>query len=316
MSERPSIGVTQVAGTAGVAGRQRAADVRVAYDRPVLKAPVWTVEIPVYFYTGGLAGASAGLAFLAGLHGNGVLARRAWAVALAGVSVSPALLVSDLGRPERFLNMLRVFKVTSPMSVGSWVLAGAGATTGVAALDAFLPGRLPRAAGLAAPAAALLGLPLATYTAALVADTSVPAWHEARRELPFVFGAGAAASAGAAAVALTPVADAGPARRLLLGGAAVELGATAAMERRLGELGAPYRSERAGALARAAKALTLAGAVTATAGGRRSRRVALASAALVTAGAVCTRFAVFHAGRQSAADPAATVAPQRRRLRS
>ena len=94
------------------------------YGRPVIKEPVWTPEIPVYFFTGGLAGASAGLGVLAELRGNEVLARRAWAVALAGVAVSPVLLISDLGVPTRFLNMLRMFKVTSPMSVGSWILAG------------------------------------------------------------------------------------------------------------------------------------------------------------------------------------------------
>ncbi len=141
------------------------------HGQPVLKEPIWTWEIPCYFYTGGLGGGSAALAWLAGWRGNETLARRAWAVAATGITISPALLTSDLGRPARFLNMLRMFKVTSPMSVGSWLLVGAGATTTVSAVGAW-SGRLQRTARLAQPAAALLGLPLSTYTAALLANTA------------------------------------------------------------------------------------------------------------------------------------------------
>src|SRR5947209_16016931 len=108
------------------------------HGQPVIKEPIWTWEIPLYFFTGGLAGASAGLAYLSEAHGNEELARRAWAVALAGVTISPALLTSDLGRPARFMNMLRMFKVTSPMSVGSWILTGSGASTAVAAASSWL----------------------------------------------------------------------------------------------------------------------------------------------------------------------------------
>ncbi len=97
-------------------------ETRSYHGQPVIKEPVWTWEIPMYFFAGGMSGASAGLAYLSELRGNEVLARRAWAAALAGIAVSPPLLISDLGRPERFLNMLRMFKVTSPMSVGSWIL--------------------------------------------------------------------------------------------------------------------------------------------------------------------------------------------------
>ena len=124
-------------------------------------------------------------------------------MALAGVGVSPVLLISDLGKPTRFLNMLRMFKVTSPMSVGWWILSGSGATTAAAAVNAWT-GLLPRTAVLARPAAALFGLPLSTYTAALIANTAIPVWHQARWELPFVFASGAALSAGAATVAVTP----------------------------------------------------------------------------------------------------------------
>src|SRR5439155_16708322 len=146
---------------------------RSYYGRPVLKEPVWTPEIPIYFFTGGLAGASATTAWLAEAQGNEELGRRAWAVALAGAAVSPLLLISDLGRPLRFLNMLRMFKVTSPMSVGSWILAAAGTTIAPSCANA-LTGLFPRWARRTRPVAGVLGLPLATYTGALIANTAVP----------------------------------------------------------------------------------------------------------------------------------------------
>ncbi|MDQ6750590.1 MAG: polysulfide reductase NrfD, partial [Actinomycetota bacterium] len=177
------------------------------YGRPVIKEPVWTWEIPCYFFTGGLAGASATLGLAAGAAGNEQLARGAWLAAMAGIAASPPLLISDLGRPERFLHMLRMFKVTSPMSLGTWILSTSGPLTAVATAHAVL-GRCARLAPLAKLGAGALGPALCTYTAVLVADTAVPAWHEARHELPFVFAGSAMASAGAAAALLTPRASA------------------------------------------------------------------------------------------------------------
>src|SRR5919112_2076566 len=107
--------------------------VRSYYDRPVLKEPVWTWEVPWYLFAGGLAGASAALSFATRLAGNDRLARSALLIALGGVTASPVLLIMDLGRPERFYNMLRVFKPTSPMSVGTWILTGFGNSLGAAA---------------------------------------------------------------------------------------------------------------------------------------------------------------------------------------
>jgi hypothetical protein len=287
---------------------------RSYYGQPVIKPPVWRPEVPWYLFAGGTAGASAGLAFLSELRGSPVLARRAWAVALAGLTASPPLLIADLGRPERFLNMLRVFKVTSPMSVGSWVLAASGATTGVSAINAWT-GRFRKLARATKPTSALLGLPLATYTGALLAQTAVPVWREAREELPAVFAAGAAASAGAAACALTPVAHAAPARRLALLGAGAELVAVPLMQRRLGELAEPYRRRGpAASYGRAARALTTAGATVVAARGARSRASASAGGVLLLAGAVCERWSVFRAGFESARDPGYTIAPQRRRI--
>jgi hypothetical protein len=209
--------------------------------------------------------------------------------------------------------MLRVAKVTSPMSVGTWVLAGFGPATGLAAISQ-LTGFLPALGRLAQGAAAALAPAVATYTAVLLTDTAVPAWHGARRELPFAFAGSAVASAAGLAAVLGPDARSAPAiRRLAMAGAAVELGATQVMEQRLGELAAPYRTGVARRLVTGAKAFTAAGAATlALAGGRR--RTAAAGGALLLAGSLCERFAVFHAGLASARDPRATIGPQRARV--
>ncbi|MFN8203876.1 MAG: NrfD/PsrC family molybdoenzyme membrane anchor subunit [Solirubrobacteraceae bacterium] len=288
---------------------------RSYYGQPVIKEPVWTPEIPWYFFAGGLAGASAGLAYLADRTGNDVLARRAWPAALGGVGVSPLLLISDLGVPSRFLNMLRMFKVTSPMSVGSWILAASGAATSVAALHS-MTGAFPRLAAVAGPAAAALGLPLSTYTAALIAQTAVPVWHEARHELPVIFAAGAAASAGATAAIATPVAYAGPARRLAVLGSMAELATVPLMEHRLGALADAYQSPDAEPFTRAARLLTATGGLLLAGAARRRRAAAVAGGALVLGGAACERWSVFRAGLVSARDPAYTVAPQRDRVRT
>ncbi|MFN2607088.1 MAG: NrfD/PsrC family molybdoenzyme membrane anchor subunit [Acidimicrobiales bacterium] len=289
------------------------AEVRTYYDRPILKAPVWKWPVPAYFFTGGLAGASATLALGARLAGHHALARRALVGGALGAAASPALLVADLGKPERFLHMLRVAKPTSPMSVGTWVISAfAPAVLGAAACD--LTGLAPGAGRALEVVAGALGPVMCTYTAVLVADTAVPAWHGARRELPFVFAGSAAASAGAAAVALSPPAAAGPARRLMAAGVLVEGTASQVMERAHPESSRPYTAGgRAHALASWAKGLSVGGTALVLSLGRRRRLAAVAGATMVLAGAVCERFCVAAAGVESARDPAATIGPQRRR---
>jgi DMSO reductase anchor subunit len=287
---------------------------RSYYGQPIIKEPTWEWEIPWYFFAGGLAGASSVLSLAARLDGNDKLARRAALVSLGGVSASPVLLIMDLGRPERFYNMLRVFKPTSPMSLGTWILSAFGTATGAAAISDVL-GVFPRLGQAMEVVSALLGPALSTYTAVLITDTSVPVWHEARRELPLVFAASSAASAGAAAAMLTPAKDATPARRLAVGGALAELGAIELMKRRLGSLLAgPYKQDEAGRFDRLSKACTGVGAAVMAFAGRRSRAAAAAGGALILAGAALERWAVFRAGFQSARDPKYTVMPQRGRL--
>jgi hypothetical protein len=222
------------------------------------------------------------------------------------------LLISDLGRPERFHHMLRVFKVTSPMNVGSWVLLVSGGASNTQAMLELL-GILRPVKIAAELVSTVFGPPLATYTGVLLADTAVPVWHEGRHELPWIFGASACASAGAAACLFLDPGDAGPARRLAVGGVALEGAFMQEMELRLGEVGEVYRHGAAGRFSRAAKALAGTGAAILATRGRRSRAAAVAGGTLVCAGELCLRWAVYKAGFQSARDPKYTVEPQRAR---
>ena len=282
------------------------------YGRPILKEPTWTPEVPIYLFTGGIAGGCAVLHGFARLTRNDDLARATLRVGAAMEIVSPILLISDLGRPERFLNMLRVFKVTSPMSVGSWVLVVSGGTGGLAAtLEAI--GVLRPLKWLAELGWFATGPPLATYTGALLANTAIPVWSEARDELPFLFGSSACACAGAAATIFTPVEFARPVRRAAVVGAVAELGVLHTMEKRLGFVGEVYRQGEAGTYAKLSKGLVAAGAGLLALGGRRTRTATVAGGSLVLAGGLALRWSIFKAGFQSARDPKYTVVPQKAR---
>ncbi|MEV7106434.1 NrfD/PsrC family molybdoenzyme membrane anchor subunit [Streptomyces atroolivaceus] len=281
------------------------------YGRPVIKAPSWSArDIAGYFFLGGLAGAGSVLAAGAHLTGRTTTATALKVSSLTAVGLSAAALVHDLGRPSRFPNMLRVFKPTSPMSMGSWLLSAYGPAAGAAALTA-VTGRLPKAGAAATAAAALLGPVLATYTAVLAADTAVPAWHGAHRELPYLFGASATGAAAGMALVAGPVHENAPARYAAALAAVADGAALRAAERRLGTVAVTYREGRAGRLMRAARALTAAGTVGALLLGHRSRIAAAGAGLALLAGSACTRFGVFAAGIASAQDPAHTVGPQR-----
>ncbi len=286
------------------------------YGRPVIKEVVWGVpDVPGYLFLGGLAGASSLLAASAELTGRHELARTAKTAAVGAISLSALALVQDLGRPARFINMLRVFKPTSPMSIGSWLLTAYGPAAGVAAASA-LTGRVPRIGRAATAAAAMVGPGVASYTAALLADTAVPAWHDAHRELPYLFVSSAATAAGGLGLALVRPEHAGPARNLAVAGASAELVARNLLIRRVRRAGTveAYQSGRAGHLMAAAEVLGVSGLSIAATLGRNRVAAALAGTALVASSAL-TRFGVFYAGRISARDPKYTVVPQRDRLR-
>ncbi|MEU3528175.1 NrfD/PsrC family molybdoenzyme membrane anchor subunit [Streptomyces sp. NPDC038707] len=285
------------------------------YGMPVLTKPPWKpLDIAGYLYLGGLAGASSLLAAGARLTGRPGLEAPAHTAAAGAISLSLAALVHDLGRPARFLNMLRVCKPTSPMSVGSWLLAAYAPLTLTAAATE-VAGRYRLLGSAATAACAVLGPAVATYTAVLLADTAVPSWHEGYRELPFVFAGSAAGAASGLALLAAPAAQAGPARRLAVLGTALELGAFRTMKRRMGLAARPFGLGRAGLLVRAAELLTAGGAALALCSAR-DRRLARVSGAALLAGSAALRFGVFHAGVASAEDPVYTVVPQRERLKA
>ncbi len=282
------------------------------YGRPILKVTRWKEpHLPAYLFLGELSGGAAALGAAATATGRPVLARAGRLVAAAAAFAGAGFLTAELGRPERFVNMLRVAKPTSPMSVGSWTLAAhSGLVTAAAASS--LTGVLPGLGTAAGAASAVTGPVLAAYPGVLLANTAVPAWHSAYRELPLLFTGGAmtaAAAAGLLAAAATG-ADPGPAARLAIAGAVTEGVAEVSMERWLGEAGEPYREGSAGQLLRAARVMTVAGGVCALAA-RRSRGAGVLGAALLAGGGLAAKFAVLRAGVASAKDPRYVIAQQR-----
>jgi hypothetical protein len=284
------------------------------YGTPMLHQPTWQAPaIAGYLFLGGLAGGSSLVAAGAQLTGRAGLARAAKLGSTTAAGLALVALVHDLGRPARFANMLRVFKPTSPMSIGSWLLtAYVPASVAATALD--LSGRLRVAGVVATGAAAVLAPGVASYTGALISDTAVPAWHDGHREMPYLFVASAAASAAGWGLLVGPASERAPVRRLAIVGAVSELASSELMVRRMGMVGGAYRTGRAGGYRRAALGLLAGGALAALAARRQGGALARVAGAALLAGSASTRFAVFEAGRASAADPRYTVVPQRERL--
>ena len=287
------------------------------YGLPLVKEPVWAPPVPLYFWLGGAAGAASLLSLTTRLFGGRGLARLTrharWLAAL-GDNLGAACLIYDLGRPSRFLNMLRVFRKTSPMSVGSWILAASGACNTGAALFGERRGLGGSAARAAGAVGGLLGMPLAGYTAVLLSNSAVPLWQAGRRSLPLLFMCSGVATAGSL-LALT----AGSEReqravaRFALAGQLGELAATVALHREVGRVprvARPLRHGGSGLLLDAAAALTAASLVTALVPGR-SRGKRWTAGILGALGSLALRFGVTAAGNASARDPRASFAQQR-----
>ena len=284
------------------------------YGNSIINPPVWEeLNIAGYLFAGGLAGASSLIAAGADVTGRSRLARRSRLCASAAIGVSLLALIRDLGRPARFINMLRVFKPSSPMSVGTWILVAYSPLNFASAASDVL-GRAPRAGRAAGVGAGVLGSAVATYTAALIGDTAVPAWHDAYREMPFVFAGSATSAAAGFALLATPGAECGPVRRMAIAGALTEFISVEALERRLHPVVAQAVHEgTAGRRLRMAKGLTAAGAVGAAVIAPRSRLGAVLTGASLLVGSAFSRFGLFAGGMASAQDPKYTVEPQRAR---
>ncbi|HUF24374.1 MAG TPA: NrfD/PsrC family molybdoenzyme membrane anchor subunit [Vicinamibacterales bacterium] len=254
-------------------------------DTPLLKPPVWTWEVPVYFFIGGAAGVAAVIAAAAQFSGLALepLARDAKWIAVIGALISPLLLISDLGRPARFLNMLRVFKPQSPMSVGVWTLV----VFSNAAIVALLPlGMLADAATLVAAAT---GSILATYTGVLIGATAIPVWARNVDILPIHFGA----SGLGAAVSILELLGHRTAAMNALGilAATVEMLIIFALVR---------RGSSSGALMHGAEVLSGPMVLVLRIAAVSMPGLQLPAAACAIAGSLMTRFAWIDAGRRSA----------------
>ncbi len=301
------------------------------YGAPLLKEPVWRWFIPAYFFVGGVAGAAAALGGaaqlslgggaaerrrLGTLRGEERLVRSCRMIATGGAVVSSALLIADLGKPTRFLNMMRVFRPTSPMNMGTWILSAfgmaAGASTAAHVLP--LPRSVRRAGDAAASAAGVMGLPLCTYTGVLIANTAVPIWQGTRRSLPVLFAASGAAGAAGLLEAWPPGGRGDVvAHRFAVIGKTLEIALSDVFQREadaVPRVGRPLHSGVSAALWRASQALSVAG-LAATLLSRRGSTTRRVAGALSVLGSLSMRFAVVRAGHASARDPHATSAQQR-----
>ncbi|OBI72007.1 NrfD/PsrC family molybdoenzyme membrane anchor subunit [Mycobacterium sp. E740] len=297
------------------------AEFRSYYGKQILKSPVWNWMIAAYLFCGGLSAGAAMLAAGADLTGRPGLRKVTRIGSLVSILASLYFLIGDLGRPERFHHMLRVAKPSSPMSMGTWLLSAYGPGVGAAAVAEVMPSRMRRtrlgrlvevAARPARLWAAGTAPGVASYTAVLLSQTAVPAWREAHPYLPFVFTGSAAASGAGLGLLLAPVNEIGPARRMAVLGAGLEVTASRAMEQRLGLVGEAYTTGRPHRLRQLSEVLTVGGAVGAVIG--RNRAAVAASGVALLVGSALQRFGVFEAGVASTRDPKYVVVPQRERL--
>ncbi|MBV9500703.1 MAG: polysulfide reductase NrfD [Acidobacteriaceae bacterium] len=287
------------------------------YDRPLLNEPVWKWAIPTYDYIGGLTGAALVLGAAAQIGDTASrerLIRRCHRIGFAGVVVSAALLVEDLGKPSRVLNMLRVFRPTSVMNMGAWILMGSS----VLAFGAFVlrprKGRLRRVGQFCGYAAGVFGAALATYTGVLTGNTAVPLWQASRKILPILFGVSAMSSVG---TLFELTVESAEERRLtkLFGtvGQTAELAAEIVMERQAAvvpRVARPLHRGLGGFLWRSAMLLTGTGLLLGLTP-RHTRNRRIVSGLLGTLGSVLMRFTVEHVGTVSARDARASFHQQR-----
>ncbi len=287
------------------------------YGHPVLKQPTWIWSIPTYFYVGGVAGVSAAFAAAAQVFApdsmRSLITHGRWIATLGG-AMSAGLLVHDLGRPERFLYMLRVFRPTSPMSMGSWILATFSTCIGGAAVLPLGPRFFRPLASRLGLIGGVLGLGLSGYTGVLISQTAVPVWQESYRTMPVMFlASGTAAAAAFLEFFRFNRPETRAIERFGLIGKITELASAVVLERdasQIARVGRPLKTGLSGFLWQTAKVLTAAGIILSlTPGNSRGKRIA--SGLIGTAGSLFLRFGIFYAGKVSARDPRSTFEQQR-----
>jgi len=283
---------------------------------PVLKPPTWTWQVPLYFFVGGVAGTSAVIALVAHVSGNAQLWRAGLWIAFAGALISPPLLIADLGRPSRFLNMLRVFKLQSAMSVGAWTLAAFSSAAGLALvcheliLAGYGNGFLLLVGSAGEILAALTGLILASYTSVLLGVTAIPVWSENRTLLPAIFLGG---GVGSAAAVLDLLGLLVPATQFIgIAASTVETLVAIIIELRGRYVDRPLREGVVGWATRVGAALAGPASLFLRIFWGHNSGVRYLAALCFLVGALITRYAWIGAGRVSSRDPQALFQIQRR----
>jgi formate-dependent nitrite reductase membrane component NrfD len=289
------------------------------YDRPMLKESVWSIDIPLYYFLGGAAGAALtlGAALQLVTPREDRSTRKLSAVChwtgITGSTIGAGFLIHDLGRPARFLYMMRVFRPTSPMNMGVWILSGAAPTAITTGLLLNREGVLGTIGEVAGYLSGLFGAALATYTGVLVSNTAIPIWQAARRWMPVLFAASGAATAGSVIDVFVPSSSCRTTQVFGTAGRLVEIVAAKQVELAANEIpkvGEPFRRSAPGLLWKAATALTAASLVATMMPGKTPSRMKTAGL-LGIAGSLCLRLAVHYLGNVSARDPLASFHQQR-----
>jgi formate-dependent nitrite reductase membrane component NrfD len=290
------------------------------YDRPMLKQSVWSIDIPIYYFLGGTAGAAMtmGAAIqLVSPRGKHPL-RRISAIChwtgIIGSTLGAAFLVHDLGRPMRFIYMMRVFRPTSPMNMGSWILAGAAPASIITGLLATRRGILGAVGETTGYVAGIFGAALAGYTGVLVSNSVTPVWQAASRWMPVMFLSSSAAAAASVIDVIAPDNRTHAATRIFgTAGRIGEIAGAKLVERAAApvpKVAEPLRRGRSGVLWKMASGLTAASLALSLVPGRH-RKLRVAAGVLGMAGSFCLRFAVHYATSASARDPRAAFHQQR-----
>jgi len=290
------------------------------YDRPLLKRSPWSIDIPIYYFLGGMAGAALTLGAaiqLASPRGKHPLRRVSeichW-TGVAGSTAGAAFLIHDLGRPERFLYMMRVFRPTSPMNMGTWILGGAAPTAITTVLLINRRGFWGTVGEVTGYLSGIFGAALAGYTGVLVSNSAIPIWQQARRWVPPLFMASSAATAASVIDVISPhCRRCGLTRVFGTAGRVAEIAASKMVERAAGEfpkLGEPLHKGGTAILWRLASTLTSA-SLGASLLRKRRPRASVVAGLLGIAGSLCLRFAVHYISNASANDPRAAFHQQR-----